>query len=138
MGPLSFGASLLFPVVSPPATKPWCALMKSVAPSSVITSVGEADAPSDSRITFLYKLKGGACSKSYGLNVARLANLPASVLKSAQRKSAEFERTMAAASHESLAAAIIRTLQALQANPSSAETLRKLDVLWRQARQLRA
>jgi hypothetical protein len=32
-----------------------------------------------SNVTFLYKLTPGACPKSYGLNVARLAHLPESV-----------------------------------------------------------
>ena len=32
-------------------------------------------------VTFLYKLKSGACPKSHGMNVARLAGLPEEVLK---------------------------------------------------------
>ena len=31
--------------------------------------------PSTETITFLYKLAGGACPKSYGFNAARLAGL---------------------------------------------------------------
>jgi DNA mismatch repair protein MSH6 len=49
----------------------------------------EMDAPS--RVTFLYKLLSGASEKSYGMNVARLARLPTSVVKLAQKKSADFE-----------------------------------------------
>ncbi len=32
-----------------------------------------------SRVTFLYQYRNGACPKSYGLNVARLAHLPEEV-----------------------------------------------------------
>ncbi|KAI3741753.1 hypothetical protein L1987_59429 [Smallanthus sonchifolius] len=42
-------------------------------------------------VTFLYKLTPGACPKSYGVNVARLAGLPDDVLKKAAIKSEEFE-----------------------------------------------
>lgn len=42
-------------------------------------------------VTFLYKLTPGACPKSYGVNVARLAGLPDSVLQKAVAKSQEFE-----------------------------------------------
>ncbi|KAL5983573.1 DNA mismatch repair protein msh6 [Asimina triloba] len=42
-------------------------------------------------VTFLYKLTPGACPKSYGVNVARLAGLPESVLLKASAKSSEFE-----------------------------------------------
>jgi DNA mismatch repair protein MSH6 len=49
---------------------------------------GGAPAP---RVTFLYKFAAGACPKSYGLNVARLARLPESIIQRAAVKSAEFE-----------------------------------------------
>nr|XP_011465355.1 PREDICTED: DNA mismatch repair protein MSH6 [Fragaria vesca subsp. vesca] len=42
-------------------------------------------------VTFLYRLTRGACPKSYGVNVARLAGLPISVLQKAAAKSREFE-----------------------------------------------
>ncbi|KAF6156960.1 hypothetical protein GIB67_039721 [Kingdonia uniflora] len=42
-------------------------------------------------VTFLYRLTPGACPKSYGVNVARLAGLPDSVLQTAAIKSKEFE-----------------------------------------------
>ena len=41
-------------------------------------------------VTFLYKLRGGSCDDSYGLNVARLARLPNEVLVQAKKKSDEF------------------------------------------------
>ncbi|KAL8527225.1 hypothetical protein ACS0TY_005198 [Phlomoides rotata] len=42
-------------------------------------------------VIFLYKLMSGACPKSYGVNVARLAGLPDSVLQKAAAMSQEFE-----------------------------------------------
>ncbi|GAB2298057.1 hypothetical protein Dimus_032132 [Dionaea muscipula] len=42
-------------------------------------------------VTFLYKLTPGACPKSYGVNVARIAGIPESVLEEAALKSREFE-----------------------------------------------
>ncbi|KAL6515922.1 hypothetical protein OROGR_019227 [Orobanche gracilis] len=43
-------------------------------------------------VIFLYKSTPGACPKSYGVNVARLAGLPDTVLQEAAAKSREFER----------------------------------------------
>ncbi|XVF72730.1 hypothetical protein PTKIN_Ptkin12aG0143800 [Pterospermum kingtungense] len=42
-------------------------------------------------VTFLYRLTAGACPKSYGVNVARIAGLPDSVLLTAAAKSRDFE-----------------------------------------------
>ncbi|KAE8660577.1 DNA mismatch repair protein MSH6 [Hibiscus syriacus] len=42
-------------------------------------------------VTFLYRLTSGACPKSYGVNVARIAGLPDTVLRTAASKSREFE-----------------------------------------------
>jgi len=42
-------------------------------------------------VTFLYKLTPGACPKSYGTNVARLAGLPAVVVQRAAELSARYE-----------------------------------------------
>lgn len=42
-------------------------------------------------VTFLYRLTRGACPKSYGVNVARLAGIPDCVLLKAAAKSREFE-----------------------------------------------
>ena len=43
------------------------------------------------RITFLYKLIPGLADRSFGLNVARLALLPESVVQNAARKAAEMQ-----------------------------------------------
>lgn len=45
-------------------------------------------------ITFLYKLTEGAAKKSYGLNVARLAELPSEVIAVASKKSHELEESV--------------------------------------------
>ncbi|KAH9551678.1 hypothetical protein CY35_09G025900 [Sphagnum magellanicum] len=42
-------------------------------------------------VTFLYKLVMGACPKSYGVNVARLAGMPESILQRASSRSAQLE-----------------------------------------------
>ncbi|KIW01790.1 uncharacterized protein PV09_06962 [Verruconis gallopava] len=54
-------------------------------------------------ITFLYEVGEGVAHRSYGLNVARLAGLPASVLDIAKRKSKEFEESLAKRKLTSLA-----------------------------------
>ena len=45
------------------------------------------DEVKEHRITFLYRFVEGACPSSFGLNVARMAGLPAKVLDSAYKKS---------------------------------------------------
>ena len=42
-------------------------------------------------MTFLYQLAPGSSPRSYGINVARLAQLPPEVIALAMRQSAEFE-----------------------------------------------
>ena len=43
------------------------------------------------QVTFLYKLTGGSCPKSYGTNVARLAGLPDQLVKRASEMAATLE-----------------------------------------------
>ncbi len=62
--------------------------------SSSSSSSAAAASAAGARITFLYKFAHGACPKSYGLNVARLARLPESIIARAAEKSAEFERAV--------------------------------------------
>ncbi|KAJ1959158.1 Mismatch repair protein msh3 [Dispira parvispora] len=45
-------------------------------------------------ITFLYRAIPGVCTQSYGLQVARLAGLPAQVIKRASDKAAEFSQCL--------------------------------------------
>lgn len=42
-------------------------------------------------ITFLYKFAKGACPKSYGFNAARLAGMPADIIKIGLKRAKEFE-----------------------------------------------
>ena len=48
------------------------------------------------RVEFLYKLTPGVAHRSFGLNVARMAGLPASVLRAAGAKASALERADAA------------------------------------------
>ena len=45
----------------------------------------------DNQVTFLYKIKKGPAQQSYGINVARLAGLPGSVLERAADIQKELE-----------------------------------------------
>ena len=63
----------------------------------VSEAAGRGGSGSSPSVTFLYKLLPGACPKSYGLNVARLAGLPEAVMRRAGAKSAEFEAAIVAA-----------------------------------------
>ena len=54
----------------------------------------DGDSESASNITFLYTLGEGACPKSFGVNVARLAGLPSDVLHKAEIISEQFEKEM--------------------------------------------
>jgi len=53
--------------------------------------------PATENVTFLYKFSPGSCPKSYGMNVARLAGLPESVVKRASEMAQEFEHRLALA-----------------------------------------
>eukprot|EP01124_Arcella_intermedia_P022645 TRINITY_DN3422_c0_g1_i1.p1 TRINITY_DN3422_c0_g1~~TRINITY_DN3422_c0_g1_i1.p1 ORF type:complete len:1330 (-),score=396.77 TRINITY_DN3422_c0_g1_i1:200-4189(-) len=46
------------------------------------------------RMVFTYLLEPGACPRSYGMNVAAMANLPEEVIKRAAQKSEQFESLM--------------------------------------------
>lgn len=47
-------------------------------------------------LTFLYQLTEGAAGRSYGLNVARLADIPDPILHAAARKARELESVVEA------------------------------------------
>jgi DNA mismatch repair protein MSH6 len=53
----------------------------------------EGDAESE-EVTFLYRLSDGSSPRSYGINVARLARLPADVITLAVKQSRQFEEHM--------------------------------------------
>ena len=46
-------------------------------------------------VTFLYQLVSGMAARSYGLNVASLANIPSSILSVATDKSLALEKRVA-------------------------------------------
>lgn len=87
---------------------------------------GSAEKPKAVDITFLYKLADGPSDKSHGLNVARLAKLPESIISTAQRESLRFERDF-------LAEQLYSELQTAIKNKADGETLHKL---WHRAKQL--
>ena len=51
----------------------------------------EGEGAGEEEITFLYEVGDGVAHRSYGLNVARLANVPQAVLDKAALKSHELE-----------------------------------------------
>lgn len=55
------------------------------------TETSDRDTDGEEEITFLYEVAEGVAHRSYGLNVARLANLPSAVIDVARQKSAELE-----------------------------------------------
>ncbi len=63
-------------------------------------SSSSSSSSADKSVTFLFKYAVGACPKSYGLNVARLARLPEAVVRRAAEKSEEFEVAVAEAEAE--------------------------------------
>lgn len=91
------------------------------------------DPENERKVTFLYKLEEGMCPKSYGLNVAMLAKLPAEVIELAASKSEQFEKSLQATSHSDIEAQKILD----QVKDAIAEkdhvSLRKL---WEQAHNL--
>lgn len=54
----------------------------------------ESGSAGEEEITFLYEVAEGVAHRSYGLNVARLAQLPSSVLEVARTKSMELEESI--------------------------------------------
>ncbi|CAN0306383.1 unnamed protein product [Bubo scandiacus] len=54
--------------------------------------VGSEDEENPEFITFLYQITKGVSARSYGLNVAKLADIPEEILKKAAHKSKELER----------------------------------------------
>ena len=82
--------------------------------------------PGAEEVTFLYTLTEGACPKSYGVNVARLAGLPESVLSAAAARSAALERSNAAET-----AGVVRAVL----DAAGKEDGEGLEATWRRARR---
>ncbi|KAK4699369.1 DNA mismatch repair protein MSH3, partial [Phenoliferia sp. Uapishka_3] len=73
----------------------------------------EEQASGVSAVTFLYKLKPGLASRSHGLNVARMAELPDSVLARAFEKAHELEMIMVAKAQARVCERLKRVLLSL-------------------------
>lgn len=58
---------------------------------------GTGKSMAEKELVFLYKLKEGVCQQSYGLQVATLAGLPPSVVRSAEFASNSIRTTVSAA-----------------------------------------
>uniref|UniRef100_A0A665T7W0 DNA mismatch repair protein MSH3 n=1 Tax=Echeneis naucrates TaxID=173247 RepID=A0A665T7W0_ECHNA len=63
----------------------------------------DADEVQPEFVTFLYRLTAGAAGRSYGLNVARLADIPDPVLHTAAHKAQELENTVNAKRYKNVA-----------------------------------
>ena len=87
-------------------------------------------------VTFLYKLCPGACPKSYGVNVARLAGMPESILQRASVRSAELELTFDERSCEPVACKLLKELGQSLENAESGSALERLKSLWAEAKEL--
>ncbi|GFR46109.1 hypothetical protein Agub_g7597, partial [Astrephomene gubernaculifera] len=69
-----------------------CAVEGEEGGSSPPAAAAAAAAEGGEEVTFLYRLTHGACPKSYGTNVARLAGLPPGVVTRAAQVSADWDR----------------------------------------------
>lgn len=77
----------LFVTHYPPVTR-----MESLYPESVVNCHTAFDVDDEETVTFLYTLQPGAAEKSYGLNVARLAEVPEHVINRARQKAQELQK----------------------------------------------
>ena len=66
-------------------------MMASNLPTRILIVEDDQD---DFRVKFIYKFVEGACPNSFGLNVAKMAGLPLSVLNRAKHKSLGFTESM--------------------------------------------
>ena len=80
-------------------------------------------AETESEVTFLYKVVRRQASRSYGINVARLAGLPESILKAAKLKSHEFEEEI---DFRRRASRLLRALEQVIHGHDSPESLASL------------
>ena len=102
---------------------------------------GSADDEAGAQVTFLYSLRGGSCDDSYGLNVARLANLPAEILKRANQKSSEFvkmvDQKASRGVHRATALKLLEDMAATMKRKESGEDVSDdLLKLWERAKNL--
>lgn len=91
-------------------------------------------------VTFLYKVCPGACPKSYGVNVARLAGMPESILQRASACSAELELSFEEKRKDPVSSKLLKelshSLEKIDGDASKVESLERLMPLWAQAKEL--
>lgn len=76
----------------------------------------ESGTGKDEEITFLYEVEEGVAHRSYGLNVARLANLPGPLLDVAKQKSGELEEKI----HRRRLAGLVSAVGDIMGDPARA------------------
>ncbi|KAK2819437.1 Mismatch repair protein msh3 [Arthroderma sp. PD_2] len=74
-------------------------------------------------ITFLYEVAEGVAHRSYGLNVAKLANVPSGILEVAQTKSAELEAKISRKKMGGMLRGIFQTMSDETSNESTDDDL---------------
>ncbi|KAM5451213.1 Mismatch repair protein msh3 [Microsporum audouinii] len=77
-------------------------------------------------ITFLYEVGEGVAHRSYGLNVARLANIPSGILEVARIKSGELEAKISRKKMGCMLRGIFQTLSEKASNGSGEELVGRL------------
>ncbi|EFE42040.1 hypothetical protein TRV_03218 [Trichophyton verrucosum HKI 0517] len=77
-------------------------------------------------ITFLYEIGEGVAHRSYGLNVAKLANIPAGILEVAQVKSQELEAKISRKKMGGVLRGIFQTLSDETTSDSAGEQVERL------------
>lgn len=77
-------------------------------------------------ITFLYEIGEGVAHRSYGLNVAKLANIPTGILEVAQVKSQELEAKISRKKMGGVLRGIFQTLSDESTSDSAGEQIERL------------
>ncbi|KAJ7470616.1 muts domain V-domain-containing protein [Mycena latifolia] len=72
-------------------------------------------------VTFLYRLENGMAPESFGVECARLAGLPESILENATRQSTQMETTVAVRANRNISLKAVRLLKELQTQGSHIE-----------------
>jgi len=95
---------------------------------------GDEDSDIPQRITFLYTLGDGISPKSFGINVARLAGIPESVLSRAKEISCNFEAEVSDGGFKSLTTLSLATLRRKIESATNACDWEALKALQKQVR----
>jgi DNA mismatch repair protein MutS len=89
-------------------------------------AVAESPPGSEQRVVFLHRLIPGAASRSYGIEVARLAGLPRAVIERSRALLAQLEVRSAGPAAPSPQLALFPTANAAPADPAAAEVAARL------------